>query len=518
MDFPRIPDSKLQGISQRGNGFSRIEHAEAVAQKLPGSELIQAEQGLYYIHQAPDHSEIALQAQSKGIEVLEFVDSKNVRLHLNSPEGIQGVGSLVPRTALTGKAQAGNHFKNFTDAESVAKQLAQPTAIVEKNGNYFLHQISEGDCNKLKAGDNSLLDKRVVALAQAGSTRYNWGYHSSSETSQAGFATVSQGKIMLDGQEFKMAGLNVYDLADIAAKNPAELKKTLKTLADSGANTVRFWAFSKYPPEVFEKILDASQEQGLKLKFVPVLGNHWPDMEAKHSAQTKDKNWYQKGYQTEYLPHLEKTVKSLMHRPEILMWELMNEPESNHQALRQFADRASSRIRELYHEQDHSNGQPQAQHLISLGTLGGTIRPGMMGHDFKDLYALPNLDVVTAHDYTYDSWGSPGNDISGTFKGYLDYARQLNKPFFLGEIGVKVRKEGVEKNPNQEKLRSSEQAMAIMHERLKTYQKQEGFSGALLWGPQPLGHAVDGAGFGFSFDSDSANNQKLQAIFKDLAE
>jgi len=50
---------------------------------------------------------------------------------------------------------------------------------------------------------------------------------------------------MINDKEFKISGLNVYDLADISSKSQKDLERTLKTVANSGANTVRFWAFSK---------------------------------------------------------------------------------------------------------------------------------------------------------------------------------------------------------------------------------------------------------------------------------
>jgi len=113
------------------------------------------------------------------------------------------------------------------------------------------------------------------------------------------------------------------------------------------------------------------------------------------------------------------------------MVEIMNEPEANHSVLRDFADDVSTQIRNIYIK---NNITP---HLISLGTLGGDERNGMKGHEYKDLYGLPNIDVVTAHDYTFDHGKSGENNISKTYENYIKYAKDLNKPFFIGEIGIK---------------------------------------------------------------------------------
>jgi hypothetical protein len=325
----------------------------------------------------------------------------------------------------------------------------------------------------------------MAVVKNKNTTLYNWSYETETKKpNNSGIAYINNSKIMINDKEFKISGLNVYDLADISRRSQTDLEKTLKTISNSGANTVRFWAFSKNRPEDFKNILETSRNLGLNLRFIPVLGNHWEHCESPKSAKRKDDNWYKNEYKQEYLPHVIKTVNELKDYKEVLMLEIMNEPEGSHSVLRDFADDVSTQIRNIY---TRNNITP---HLIGLGTLGGDTRNGMVGHEYKDLYGLPNIDVVTAHDYTFDNGKSGKDNISPTYKDYMKYSKELNKPFFLGEIGIKI------KNPDY---------MDILNKKIDLY-KDNNISGVLLWGPQPLGFSKDGDGFGFNFD-DSNNSQ-----------
>lgn len=388
--------------------------------------------------------------------------------------------------------EKGNKFRLFRDAESVAKNLPFSTAIVKENNYFYLYKIDNINVNRFLSGDNTFLDNKVIAVVKnKNCTLYNWSYETETKKSNnLDFAYINNSKIMINDKEYKISGLNVYDLAEISKKSQSDLEKVLKTISNSGANTIRFWAFSKNSPEDFKNIIETSRNLGLNLKFIPVLGNHWQHCESEKSSKVKDDNWYKNEYKEEYLPHVLKTVDALKNYKEILMIEIMNEPEAEHSILRDFADDVSTQIRNIYIK---SNNIP---HLISLGTLGGDKRKGMIGYQYKDLHGLPNIDIVTAHDYSFDNDRPDKDNISDIFKNYINYAKDLNKPFFIGEIGIKT------KNSNY---------MDILNKKVELY-KNNNISGVLLWGPQPLGFAKDGDGYGFDFDDN--NNFKLKKIFK----
>lgn len=515
-DFLRPLSAKeLQGYAQAGNLFERIEHARAVARSHPGPEVI-TQVGNYYQLNAPGEYLQLTQLTQGKVTALEFIDTDGQCFNLTNSEGIRGVGARITDLALYNKATAGNAFSRFTHAESVARQLQQDTAIVLEKGVYRLYQITPDSANRLLQGNNDLLDSRVIAVVRKGQTLYNWSAQRATNTSAPGFVQAVGGRLVLNGQTYTIRGLNVYDLVNVARKGEAELRQTLQLIADSGFNSVRMFTLSAHELKDVHKVLDTAQEMGLDLKFILVLGNHWQHCEAAHSAFVKQDHWYQQGFENHYWPHVEKMVQGLLDRPEILMWELMNEPEANHEILRNFADEISSRIRAIYDQREAEIGQPMPRHLISLGTLGvgrgGEERPGMRGHDYKDLYGLPHLDVATVHDYTADT-------IEGSIARFMRYARELNKPFFLGEIGVKVRKGGTEQKPEYgwsgapDPQQAQRKALNRLEEKLKA-SAAAGSAGAMLWGPQPRGHAVDGDGYGFSYDRNSPAFERLREIMQ----
>lgn len=515
-DFLRpLSASELRGHAQAGNAFSRIEHARAVAQSRSGAEVIVRAGEYYQLALPPEGVQLSQLAQGEAT-ALEFIDANRQVLNLNNSEGIRGIGERISAAELRGKASAGNAFSRFTHAESVARQLGQDVAIVADKGLYRLYHLSADSSERLLQGKNDLLDARVSAVVRGGKTLYNWGAERVTDTATPGFVQAVRGRLMRDGQPYTIRGLNVYDLVNVAQQGDAELRQTLQLIADSGINSVRMLTLSAHALDDVRKVLDTSREMGLDLTFIPVLGNHWQHCEAAHSAFVKQDDWYQQGFETHYWPHARQLVEGLMDRPEILMWELMNEPEASHEVLRGFADEISTRIRALYDQREAETGQPLPRHLIGLGTLGvgrsGDERPGMRGHDYKDLYGLPHLDVATVHDYTADT-------LEGSIANFMRYARELNKPFFLGEIGVKVREGGTEQKPEHSwwGTPNPQQAQSKALNRLKEKLKASaaaGSSGAMLWGPQPRGHAVDGDGYGFSYDHNSPAFERIREVMQ----
>jgi hypothetical protein len=311
----------------------------------------------------------------------------------------------------------------------------------------------------------------------------------------AHLATAKGQDILIDGKPFHFQGLNVYDLADIAEQNPEELRQTLKTIAWSGATVVRFWAFSYLKPDTLGRILDESKALGLDLKFIPVLGNHW--QHSRPELKIKDADWYRQGYKEQYRPHVERTVTALADRPEILMWELMNEPEcQDGNALYAFTKDVSTLIRS------------KAPQLISAGTLSDD-RSGLQNERFQNLHALPTIDVVSFHDYpeygaTEEARAKQLIAVNHSMAHVLDVGRKLGKPVLIGETGSKVTT-----GYKGQTVRDVGAAMTIVTGRVEKAMNG-GAAGTLSWGPQPRGHAVDGDGYGFDFTPDSPAGEAVR--------
>ncbi len=74
-----------------------------------------------------------------------------------------------------------------------------------------------------------------------------------------------------------------------------------------------------------------------------------------------------------------------------------------------------------------------ARHLLSLGTMGGG-QCGAVYLEYQSLHAIPEIDLCEYHDYAVDAM--PGDQWNGlAFR--LKQCRALNKPLFVGEVGMK---------------------------------------------------------------------------------
>lgn len=145
------------------------------------------------------------------------------------------------------------------------------------------------------------------------------------------------------------------------------------------------------------------------------------------------------------------------------MWQIMNEAESkdqnnnlDFQALYSFAKDISSYIKSL-----------DPNHLISLGTIGSD-QPGTQGDDYRQLYAIPTLDILEYHDYNNDTSPLPGS-LSQRFAD----AKALNKPLFVGEAGIKSQCTGIGCYTQQQRADLFKAKMNAFFE--------EGGAGYLIW-------------------------------------
>ena len=157
-----LSNSELHSISSNGNGFSKIEHAEAVSKNRAGKEAIIKKDDLYFLCDANNIKTPKTLSNNQTYTFIEFVDANNSISNIKSTDGIKGVGEKLTNDILSGKAKAGNNFRKFSDAESVAKNLPFDTAIVNKNNTYALYKITPESTQKILKGDNSLLDGKFL--------------------------------------------------------------------------------------------------------------------------------------------------------------------------------------------------------------------------------------------------------------------------------------------------------------------------------------------------------------------
>lgn len=231
-----------------------------------------------------------------------------------------------------------------------------------------------------------------------------------------GFVKNVNGQFSLNGKPFRYVGTNMYSLA---REKPETQEKMLKDAAEAGFTVVRFWASETYgaTTEGLQQLCDLAKKYNLKL--IPCLADRWVMSEQeRHGDQ-----WFKSGYKEKYLPRVLEMTSQLKDRPEIMIWELINEPESeSFEAMYNFTSEVSSAIKAQNPNQ-----------MISLGTIGGigdkfgSQLSRLSTDNFKKLYAIPTLDAASIHDYSYDSTVLERLDILYRFSGETEKGKSFGK-------------------------------------------------------------------------------------------
>ncbi len=220
----------------------------------------------------------------------------------------------------------------------------------------------------------------------------------------AGFVGRAGEQLVLDGQPFTFVGANVsYLLEDYFPEE--QVPAVVAYLAESGATALRVWLFPQHNQDRAERLFDLGREY--HIRFVVTLVNYYFD---------KGSWWFSSEHYTrEYLPHVQKAVARFHDRPEIMMWELMNEPNCSGDTLGTcpahmvaWAETVSKEIKAL-----------APCHLVTTGT----IRIDPTEEHYRQLHALPDIDVVSIHKAA-DLW----------LEGEIRVAHELDKPVLIGEI------------------------------------------------------------------------------------
>jgi len=253
-------------------------------------------------------------------------------------------------------------------------------------------------------------------------------------------------QLVLGGQPFTFVGTNVsYLMHDYFPE--AEVEVVLRYLSQAGATVLRVWVFPGHDLDRAERLFDLGRDYDLR--FVVTLVNYYFD---------KGGWWFDPlHYSKEYLPHVQKTVARFRDRPEIIMWELMNEPncsggdENCPGNMLRWAEAVSKEIKAL-----------SPCHLVTTGT----IRIDVGGEAYySSLHALPAIDVVSIHRAA-DLW----------LEDEIRVARELDKPVLVGEIYAVAQDGGCK--PLYDGVRE-DRAKLIAEDLDRTW--AEGVDGYLLW-------------------------------------
>jgi hypothetical protein len=279
------------------------------------------------------------------------------------------------------------------------------------------------------------------------------------------FITGKGQKLFLDGKEYTFTGVNAFNLATLPGSNAGcggyveDIDAYLSRLRPN--SVVRLWASQGgMATNVTTKQLDwagldrvvAAAERN-HVKLILVLGEQAGNCDDGH---WRDRAWYMGGYRLAYndlgngltpLPYLEyvkKVVERYKDSPAIAMWEPINEPEASdcrkgkgtqcYAALSCNEREATKALRHFFDEVGGLIKRIDPNHLVSSG-VGGNGQCGAIYEDFKYIHESDGIDVVSYHDYDRNDQPMPGDPWNGLQKR-IDQARKVDKPLFIGEVGM----------------------------------------------------------------------------------
>lgn len=336
------------------------------------------------------------------------------------------------------------------------------------------------------------------------------------------FVKNENGKFIYKGKPFRFIGANVYELANVES---SITKNIILDSAKAGFNALRFWLFENKPVKEqiikLNEICDAVNPLGIKL--IISLADKWGYLQ----NYKIDERWYKAGFRYAYSKYVNVLTKEFAERDEIMIWELINEPETDkYSVFHDFAKEASEEIKKV-----------NENHMLSVGTVGGVgdkfgsyfsiINKG----NFRKLYSLSSLDTISLHDYSYDAsvferldmlyrfkgerrkaerFSVIGNFMKKPFSGLdsyflkkgklvrfpltlrwiwniynnkdVSFAKHIGKPVYIGETGFK-------NIPGRDRVKIMELDIESKF--------QNGIDGIMLWSFEAQGWNKDGHDYGF---------------------
>jgi mannan endo-1,4-beta-mannosidase len=232
-------------------------------------------------------------------------------------------------------------------------------------------------------------------------------------TDTPGFVKSQGEDLQLDGQPYVFVGVNARYLAGPYFPED-RVEGIIAFLASQGVSVMRVWPEPPCDLDRVERLLDLGRRYDMR--FVLTL----QDFYGQESGQ-----WFREYYPYRDLPHIRGIVSRFADRPEVLMWELMNEPtcpskdsgQDCWDALYQWAAETSQEIKRL-----------DSNHLVSVGTQRAGFCAGGFPA-FLRVHALDTIDVVSLHCEV-------GKIAQGELDGEIAIAHELGKPVYLGEAAL----------------------------------------------------------------------------------
>lgn len=265
----------------------------------------------------------------------------------------------------------------------------------------------------------------------------------------AGFAGRRGASLVVDDSPFAFFGVNVPYLVDREFPNHA-VEPVVRDLSERGVQVARVWFFADDNPDRLAGVLDLGARYGLR--YVVVLGDN----------VFKGRDWFFGDEDEEvYRPHLQRTVERFRHRPEILAWEVINEPncggrydEDCVKTIRDWLTMASRMVREI-----------DPCHLVSTGMIGAGNYEAER-ESYRRIHDRDAIDLLSAHRRSTESR-----------EREREIAEELDKPIYYGEVYDRGYDEGCQPLEGGAELeRRAERVKDDLRDAL-----EDGVDGYLLW-------------------------------------
>jgi endo-1,4-beta-mannosidase len=263
------------------------------------------------------------------------------------------------------------------------------------------------------------------------------------------FVARTGATLTLDGAPYRFTGLNIYNANSrdncwySLGYADGRLDAALGSIG-GGQEVFRAWFFQSLATtngvrdwSAFDHTLAVAKVRGVRV--IATLANQWGDCEEQPSGVYKTDSWYASGYRTivrsgtvDYRSWVAEIAARYRDDPTVMAWELMNEPENKvdtagpcgaPETLRGWAADVSTLIKAV-----------DPNHLIAVGTIGSG-QCGAQEDAYRELHALPDIDLCSYHDYDLPQAAMPGDQWNG-LQVRLDQCAAIGKPLFVGETGL----------------------------------------------------------------------------------
>lgn len=269
----------------------------------------------------------------------------------------------------------------------------------------------------------------------------------------AGLVTARDGEFWRDGQPWTFVGTNLSYLS----KLPLEaIDEAFADLAADGVTVVRTWILPGHDLDHLDQALALGRKYNLR--FVVTFDDFW------HIDRRQD--LFGDTYRQAYEAHVRRVVSRLKDRPEVFMWQLMNEPSCGPEGMS-----AECRARmvawaeagaKLVRSQDTCRP-------LAVGLQGIWVPDAVQEGHFARMARIPGVDTMTLHR-------AAGNDFDDLLKRHMGVVLDGKMPLVWGEIYEKAYDGGCQELPNDAVRK---RARTIRRDLGRSF--DEGVDGYLLW-------------------------------------